>query len=930
MEDTGQDPDLIMPAGRIFDDDAYRAKVQEWSADSLEAAAIRQAAIEWLTESMASGKAAVAEAGQKEFRINPFAALRTIRSYTYLTDRLVQGVIDLSVGLLNETGRPIDPFAVQAVGGYGRAEMAPGSDVDLLFLTSGNRSEAVGQTIEFMLYMLWDLKLKVGHSVRSIKDCILMAKDDLTIRTAMLESRMIWGETALAEELDQHLWKEVYRSTGPEFVEAKLEEREQRYERQGGNRYLLEPNVKEGKGCLRDLQTLFWIMKYLYRVHDKSELLQRDVFTIEEYEKFLSAESFLWAVRCELHRIANRPQDILHFDAQPLVAEALGFTATSNRPAVENFMQEFFSRATDVGELTRIFLTKLEEQHVKRQPLVRGLLQTAGLRFGTQLPEAYKHDNGRLNIKDPKGFFRDPLNIIKLFETGLATGLLIHPDAFRLIAANLHLIDETLRQNAEARRIFLDLLLDYGNPERALRRMNETGVLARLIPEFGEIVALMQYNSYHHYTVDEHTIQCISILSQIERGEQHESLPVASSILAKGVNRRVLYVALLLHDIGKGRDGDHSILGAAIVKAVAPRLGLDENECELAEWLVRHHLLMSDTAQKRDITDPVTVRNFAATIESRTRLRLLTVLTVCDIMGVGPNVWTDWKAQLIRELYHQAHTLLTEGLPNMDAINRVEDAKESFRAALTDWRLERLDAECERFPDYYWQGIPTAAQVAIAGILDGIDSETIGLDLVTDEKRGATRACFAKLETPSLFAQIAGILLIIGARIVDARVYTSSDNCTVVVAWLQNTMGKPFDKSQVARIKTQVNHYIRDPEAAAVKLADPRILKQKTPFGRHDRMFAVPTEISIDNEGSEYHTIIEVDTRDRIGLLYDLARTLDEAQVVIVRAVIATYGAQAVDVFYVKDKSGMKLLASHRRRNLARHLENAINANEME
>ncbi|MCY4259604.1 MAG: [protein-PII] uridylyltransferase [Rhodobacteraceae bacterium] len=839
----------------------------------------------------------------------------------------MRSVFDLSVGILNRNGSPPDSISVQAVGGYGRGEMAPESDVDLLFLTGDARSDEASKTIEFMLYMLWDLKLKVGHSVRSIRDCIVMAKEDLTIRTAMLECRLVWGRESLADELEQRLWKDVYSTTGPAFVEAKLEEREQRYQRHGGNRYLLEPNVKEGKGCLRDLQTLYWIMKYLYRVHDKSELLQRELFTIEEYEKFLSAESFLWAVRCELHRIAGRAQDILHFDAQPLIAESLGFAATSDRQAVENFMQEFFTHATNVGELTRIFLTKLEEQHVKRQPLVKGLLQSAVLRFGAQLPEEFKHDNGRLNIRDPETFLACPLNIIKLFETGLSTGLLIHPDAFRLIAANLHLIDQRLVEDPEAKRIFLDLLLEYGNPERALRRMNETGVLGRLIPEFRGIIALMQYNSYHHYTVDEHTIQCISVLARIERGEHHEKL--ASGILAKGINRRALYVALLLHDIGKGRGGDHSVIGAEIVRSIVPGLGLNDNESELVEWLVLHHLLMSDTAQKRDITDPATVKNFAETVGSRTRLRHLTILTICDIMGVGPNVWTGWKAYLIRELYNQTHLLLTEGLPNIDAINRVEDAKASFRAAMSTWTSEQLDAECERFPDYYWQGIPTSVHVTVAGILGDIDSEEgIGLDFAEDTIRGATRACFAKAETPGLFARIAGILLLVGARIIDARVYTSSDNCTVVVAWLQNAKGMAFDKGQVTRIRKQVNDYIRDPDSADAKLADPRILKQKSPIGQHGRMFAVPTEISIDNDGSEYHTIIEVDTRDRTGLLYDLARTLEDAQVVLVRAVIATYGAQAVDVFYVKDKSGMKLLAEHRRRNLARQLNNAIDRAE--
>ena len=925
MPDTNLDAILIKPAREIFDSEGVKGQIDEWSSSGLDTDDLRNRAVKLLSSQITSGKALIAETSLDAFKIHPYAAFKAVASYSYLTDCVVQTVIKLATGPLHEGGITMDSIAVMAVGGYGRAEMAPHSDVDLLFLTSDNRSEMVGETIEKMLYILWDLKLKVGHSVRSIKDCIQMAKSDLTIRTAMLECRQIWGKPELASTLKNRLWKDVYKGTGPAFVEAKLKERENRYKRQGGNRYMLEPNVKEGKGGLRDLQTLFWIMKYIYHVDDKNELIQQGVFTIEEFEKFLSAEAFLWGVRCELHRIANRTQDVLHFDAQTQIAESLGYQDAVDRSAVEYFMQDYFGHATDVGELTRIFLTKMEEQHVKRLPKLPGILQTASLRLGRQLPPEYKLDNGRLNIREPDRFLKNPVNIIRLFETGLATNVLIHPDAFRLVASNLHYIDESLQNNPDAKRIFIDLLLEHGNPERSLRRMNETGVLGRFIPEFHEIVAMMQYNSYHQYTVDEHTIQCISILARIERGELKETLPVASSILEKGVNRRVLYIAMLLHDIGKGRKEDHSVLGARIVRDVAPRLGLDANECDLVEWLVANHLLMSDCAQKRDIHDPATVKNFAGQVMNRTRLKLLTVLTVCDIMGVGPGVWNDWKAQMLRDLYRITHTVLTEGLPNIDAEYGVEEARKNFRKKLQGWGDERLDYECERFPPFYWQGMPTDTQVAVAHMLDDIGIDEVRIDLTQDKVRGATRVCFAMAETPGLFSRLAGILLLIGAQIVDARMYTSSDNHAVVAMWLQDSNGGAYEEARLVRMKKQIQQYVDDPETTEAKLKDPSFFKQRFPFGQRDSMFVVPTEISIDNNGSEYHTIIEVDTRDRIGLLYDLARALHEAQVVIVRAVIATYGAQAVDVFYVKDRFGMKLFSDNRRKNLSERLRKAIN-----
>ena len=917
--------DLILSTENIFDLDSMNEFISNASSSS-NGANFRTQIVKELSNRLTTGKKAIAEKSLSEFKENPYGALKAIRSYSFLTDCVVQTCIELAMGYLNPKPGYNEQMAVMAIGGYGRGEMALHSDVDLLFLTSENRSDWVGNVIENVLYLLWDLKLKVGQSVRSIKDCIYLAKEDLTIKTAMLESRLVWGDSTIAESMHSRLWKEVFKNSGPAFVEAKLEEREERYAKQGGNRYVLEPNVKEGKGGLRDLQTLFWIMKYIYHVEDPRELITLDVFTIEEFEKFLSAESFLWSVRCEMHRIADHPQDKLHFGVQSEVAESLGYSSDGGRRAVEHFMQDYFRFATDVGELTRIFLTKLEEQHVKRQPLVRSWFRSARFRKNEKLPDEYKRDNGRLNVKEPENFIKDPVNILKLFETGLETELLIHPDAMRLVAANLHLIDNKLRNNPETSEIFINMLINCGNPERALRRMNETGLLGMLIPEFRDIVAMMQYNAYHHYTVDEHTIQCITVLAKIERGELKESLPLVSSILERGVNRRVLYIALLLHDVGKGKNTDHSILGAQISRKVTKRLGLDQNECELIEWLVANHLVMSDFAQKRDITNPATIKMFAERVENRTKLKLLTTLTVCDIMGVGPNVWTNWKAQMLRDLYRLTYHALTEGLPNITSMFGVDEAKIHFINALKNWDKVRLDEECERFPISYWQGLPTDAHVAVSQMLDGIGDNDIKLDLSNDKERGANRICFAMGETPELFPRLAGILLLVKANIVDARIYTSNDRHSVAVVWIQDKQGKPYEKVRTIRMKKQIENFIAKPQEAEQKLADPTLISATPAIGKRKGSFVVPTEISFDNYGSDIHTIIEVDTNDRPGLLYDLARTLYDAQLIIVGAVIATYGAQAVDVFYIKDKSGMKLLSKTRRQNLAQKLLTAIDS----
>ena len=912
---------LALPPGEIFDHEAVNAAVSKIITSEGEER--RSAAVSELALRRDIGREALEKKCRSSLLLSPFASLRIIRSYAYLTDGLVQTALEIASSPGGGQKGPSEPFSVAAVGGYGRGDMAPGSDVDLLFLNEGKISPWLESVIESTLYMLWDIKLKVGHSCRSARDCVRLGKDDYTIRTALLENRFIYGSGTLAADLHNQLWRDLFRSTGPEFVEAKLAEREARYERQSGNRYLLEPNVKESKGGLRDLQTLYWIEKYLYGVTDPRELVELDVFSIEEFEKFISAESFLWSVRCLLHLNTGRTHDQLHFDFQDEIAEGLGYEDARGRRAVEHFMQDYFRHATAVGELTRIFLTKLEAQHVKREPRLVGFLRGHGLKFGTRTSEGYKINLGRLDIEDEEAFLKDPLNLLRLFQEALKTGLLMHPDAMRLVAANLFLIDDDFRSNAEANRIFLDVLLNYGNPERALRRMNELGVLGMFVPEFRDIVALMQFGSYHSYTVDEHTLQCISTLAEIEREELKEDLPVASGILKQGVNRRVLYIALLLHDIGKGRGGDHAARGAAIAGKLAPRLGLDENETELVVWLVENHLLMSDVAQKRDLSDPRTVRDFARHVGNRARLKLLTVLTVCDIRGVGPKVWNNWKAQLIRDLYFLTRSALTEGMP-IAISTSVEDSKDAFRSAVEGWGKERVDEEIERHFDPYWLGLDTDAHKVFAHMLQGMEIGEIRSDFKLDEGRDATRLCCTMTDRPGLFASFAGILAIVGANVVDAKTFVTSDGFSTSAFWVQDAQGQPLGKNRMNRISTMIDKLMVGEMNTGKALKDKDRMTRRIPSVRRERKFVVPTEITFDNEGSEIYTIIEVDTRDRPGLLFDLANTLYGANVAIASAVIATYGVQAVDVFYVKDLFGLKLHSKSRRESLRQKLRVAI------
>jgi len=913
MKDIPPQPDdLICPAGDIFDHTGIATALSELEeAHGSDPTALRKAVVPVLREARKSGRSAIADALAE----HPFAADAATRSISWQTDCILLTVLDVAVRVLHPNPNPTEGerIAILAVGGYGRGEMAPQSDVDLLFLTPYKITAWAESVIESMLYILWDLRLKVGHASRTIADCLRLGGEDFTIRTALLENRYLAGDRGLSDKLNKTLWDDLFKGTEKEFIEAKLAEREERHQKPGNQRYMVEPNVKEGKGGLRDLQSLYWIAKYIYRVKDVAELVRTGLFSEEEYDTFAQAHNFLWAVRCHLHLITGRPNDQLSFDMQVEVAARMGYQDIAGRRAVEHFMQDYFRHATSVGDLTRIFLTKLEAMHVKSEALLQRLF-----RRRKKLKEGYLEVHGRLGIVDADTFLSDRLNLLRLYEEGLRTGMLIHPDAMRLVTANLDLIDDAFRADPEAQKLFLGLLLKHGNPERALRRMNELGVLSAFIPEFEPIVAMMQFNMYHHYTVDEHTIQCIAHLAKIERKELVEELPVVSSILEEGVNRKVIYVALLVHDIGKGRDEDHSILGAQIARKVAPRLGLKPKEVDTVEWLVRYHLLMSDMAQKRDIADPRTVRDFAKLVQTRERLDLLCVLTVCDIRGVGPGTWNNWKASLIRALYRQTRRAMEGGLEALNREQRGSDAKRNLREELADWDAKDLKTEIARHYPPYWQGLHVTAHVVFARLLRDLEDDAVAIDLAIDEDRDATRACFALADHPGIFSRLAGALALVGANVVDARTYTSQDGFATAAFWIQDAEGSPFEQSRLSRLTQMIRKTLKGEVVAK------EAIKSRDKIKKRERAFRVPTHIAFDNEGSEIYTIIEVDTRDRPGLLYDLTRTLANSNVYINSAVIATYGEQVVDTFYVKDMFGLKFHSETKQKALEKKLRDAI------
>ena len=897
------DEDLICESSQIFDqskvNDFFNLKVGE-----------RGKLVSLLKELKSKGFDRISF----ELSKNPLKARKAISSYAFLTDCLVTSAWKFATEIQFPSHNPTEAekLSIISVGGYGRREMAPFSDVDLLFLTPYKMTPWSENVIETVLYLLWDLKLKVGHSSRSIKDCLRLGSEDYTIRTAMLEHRFVCGDINLASQLNEKLWKNLFSGTAKDFISAKLIERENRHEKHG-QRYMVEPNVKEGKGGLRDLQSLYWIAKYVYQTQNISDLVDLNVFRSDEYLQFEQAEEFLWAVRCQMHHLADRAIEQLSFDLQVEVASAMGYHDSRDQRAVEIFMQDYFRHATRVGDLTRIFLTSLEAVHAKDEPLLERIFKRK-----PKIDNDYIVIHNRLAIKSEKEFLTNPINLLKLFSEALRTGLLIHPNAMRLVSANLAMVNNEFRASTEAQQIFLELLLKHGNPERALRRMNELGFLAKFIPEFEPIVAMMQFNMYHSYTVDEHTIQCLKTLAQIEKGELVEELPIASSILKDGVNRKVIYIALLLHDIGKGRSDDHSILGAKIAKQVSPRLGLNKQETETVEWLVRYHLLMSDMAQKRDISDPRTVRDFAKAVQSVKRLNLLTVLTVCDVRSVGPDTWNNWKATLIRQLYAETKAILEQGAEALNRENRMTEAKKALREKLSEWDNKDIKIETGRHYPPYWQGFQVDAQFAFAKLLRNLGADEIKIELTPDTDRDATRICFALSDHPGIFSRLAGALALVGANVVDARSYTSKDGFATAAFWIQDGDGSPYNQARFSRLRRMIE------KTLSGEVITREAIKERDKFKKREKAFKVPTSITFDNEGSEIYTIIEVDTRDRPGLLFDLTRTLANMNVYIASAVIATYGEQVVDSFYVKDMFGLKFHSESKQKKLEQNLRQAI------
>ena len=923
---TASRPRAETASDALIDGEALRADLMRLAGERSELSQqARAALVARLKRALSEGRAE-AERRLKRDGNGSLCATRL----SDLQDLLIRVVYDVATehAYLRPNQTAAERMAIVAVGGYGRGTLAPGSDIDLLFLLPYKQTPWGESVVEFILYLLWDLGLEVGHATRSVTECIRLSRSDLTVRTAVLEARYLCGELNLFDELETRFDKEVVKGTGPEFIAAKLAERDTRHRSHGASRYLVEPNVKDGKGGLRDLQMLFWIGKYFYRTHSTEDLVEAGVFSRAELARFRKSEDFLWAVRCHLHFMTGRAEERLSFDLQRDMAVRLGYTAHPGLRDVERFMKHYFLVAKEVGDLTRIFCAALEEHHGKSAPMLNRFF-AFGRRRRHKIPGStdFVVDNHRINVADDRVFVRDPVNLIRIFHLADRFDLAFHPAALQTIARSHRLIDAALREDPEANRLFVEILSSRNQPEVVLRAMNETGLLGKFIPDFGRIVSMMQFNMYHHYTVDEHLIRSIGKLAEIERGEAADAHPLANEIFPGLKERTVLYIALFLHDIAKGRPEDHSLAGARVARRLGPRFGLSPAQTDTVAWLVEHHLLMSITATSRDLNDRKTIHDFAAVMQSLERMKMLLILTIADIKAVGPGVWNGWKGQLLRTLYYETEPVLTGGHSQVSRGHRVAEAKAELAAELADWPEEARRRYLDLHYPAYWLRVDLPRKIAQAHFIRA--AEAAGKRLATSARtrafEGVTEITVLAPDHPRLLSVIAGACTIAGGNIVDAQIFTTTDGQALDTI----SIGREFeDEADEERRARRVGDLIEQALAGSLRL--PEHVAKKSQRKARLKAFTLETSILVDNASSHQFTVVEASGIDRPGLLYDLTRAISDLNLNIASAHVSTFGERVVDVFYVTDLTGHKIANPAREAAIRRRLTVAFDGETAE
>ena len=796
-------------------------------------------------------------------------------------------------------------FSLIAVGGYGRGELAPHSDLDLLFLLPNKPTKKdtkkFENVIQLILYILWDLGYTVGHSTRTVNDCIEKSKSDLTISTSLLERRFVFGNSEIYNLLNKEFKSFIDNTKTLDFVTAKLEESDLRHKRFGGSRYVVEPNVKDGKGGLRDLHTLIWISKFAYKVDTISKLIDVGALSKQEAASFSEAQRFLLSVRCHLHYRAKREDDRLAMDAQLEIAKSMNFKNTVTHKDVERFMKRYFLAAKTVGNLTRIFCAAIETEFNK--PLRLNFLSFKK----KENVDPFVIEVGRIHSNQKALLNENPLNLIKLFYISHNTNIDIHPKTLRQVTSLTKLINFEVRHDHNANRMFLDILTSDKDPTRTLRLMNESNILGKFIPEFQKIVGLMQFDMYHSYTVDEHTIFTISNLHSLKSGNFKNFAPLASDVITEITSFKCLFVAMLLHDIAKGKKGDHSVNGSLIASVICPRLGLNKEETKTVEWLVLHHLLMSKTAFRYELGDPKIINDFTKKVQSEEKLKLLLVLTVADIKGVGPEIWNDWKGSLISELYVKSLDILKEKHRDKHIIKGIKTSKELFEMHLLKNNLKTSEIKkyCSNYYNNYWEIFNFDTIVSHFEIFTKMknDFNKFKIHLFNERKLQATELLVIAPDHHGLFSLISGLVSASGYDVVSAKIITRSDGYALDTFFIQNKERKPISEDYLSKKLIRTITQGLEGNFNVEKALSKKWEEVPARF----RALKAPIRVIIDNKTSDAYTILDVKCKNAPGVLYKITKVITSLGLQINTANVSSYGDRVVDIFYLKNPFGSKV-----------------------
>ena len=805
-----------------------------------------------------------------------------------LASRMCREVDTLLTGLWREKApQAAEVVDLVAVGGYGRGELAPYSDWDLWFLVPESCPKQVEEEIQAFLYTLWDMKVKVGYAVRTVAETLEHLEADWTSATAGLESRLLAGSGNYFAAM-QKKFAAFLKRRRKAFVAAKLAELDVRQAKTGGTAFLMEPDIKEGKGGLRDVQAIFWMAKAWYDVPRIGDLVSQGAISPTEYAYLQAAQDFLWRCRVALHLEVKRASDRLGFEQQVALAERMGYQADGHRPAVEVFMKDYFRAAGRIARVTGMLLLHFREQ-LNPQRFVRT----------RDIGDGFTLEGQKVGVKNDKVFRDDKLRLLRIFHVAQQDHRRLSSQALRQIRADMLLIDDEFRADPEAQQLFLRILRSKRNVHWALKEMNDTGVLGRFIPEFRDVVGLGQFNRYHAYAVDEHTIRAVGEARNFWHGERECRLSLARDVCQKLHRPELLYVALLFHDIAKGVPGDHSVNGAAMARRFCERLGLNEDDTSLVEWLVREHLYMAVTSQRSDISDPEVVRNFARHVSDIGRLNYLFLLTIADIAAVGPNVWNDWKGMLLRELYQSTQRLFLGESMQGEAVEKRLATRLASALDLAQGERARLAHEMSLLPRRCIMHFPPRQLSRIGELLVESNGGEV-VRVLFDEERSDTLALIIGRERPALFTSLTATLTSGHTNIVAAQAFELDDGRVLDVFHIQAVGGGPLDvASDLQRLQKRLADTL-----AAEKPVVPSMEKPKKASILMRRVAVSVAELPL---ASSRHTAIEVVAADRPGLLAQMAYVISQSGYHIRNANITTFGERVVDVFFLTGANWEKL-----------------------